>query len=83
MALETAFVRVVGENPIVQGLAGGVVIAVLNILGAMLCSSIETRPRGCSTSRSADRGTAPLAVVGPDQPTVNVPVIPADRCGAQ
>ncbi|WP_247728790.1 ZIP family metal transporter [Halovivax limisalsi] len=35
-SLVELFVRVVGENPIVQGLAGGIVIAGLNLLGASL-----------------------------------------------
>ncbi|QLG48371.1 ZIP family metal transporter [Natrinema halophilum] len=30
------FVRIAGENPVVQGLVGGIVIAVLNLLGASL-----------------------------------------------
>ena len=34
--LEGLFVRLVGSNPVVQGLVGGVVIAAFNTLGAML-----------------------------------------------
>ena len=34
--LADAFVRIVGHNPIVQGLAGGIVIATLNLVGASL-----------------------------------------------
>lgn len=34
--VEDAFVHVAGQNPILQGLIGGVVIALLNLLGAML-----------------------------------------------
>jgi zinc transporter, ZIP family len=34
--VEDLFVGIVGDNPIVQGFAGGVVIATLNLLGALL-----------------------------------------------
>ena len=33
--LETAFVKVAGENPVLQGLVGGVAITVMNTLGAL------------------------------------------------
>jgi ZIP family zinc transporter len=36
VALEAAFVRLVGENRILHGLVGGLVIATLNMLGALL-----------------------------------------------
>ena len=36
MAVEEAFVGLVGPNPVVQGFAGGVVIALLNLVGAVL-----------------------------------------------
>ncbi|QCJ47637.1 MULTISPECIES: ZIP family metal transporter [Haloprofundus] len=36
VAAEELFVRLVGTNPVVQGFAGGVVIAVLNTLGALV-----------------------------------------------
>ena len=36
MSVTETFVRLVGENPVVQGLAGGIVIALLNLLGASL-----------------------------------------------
>ncbi len=36
MTLEETFVRLVGTNPVVQGLVGGVVIAGLNLFGAVL-----------------------------------------------
>ncbi|ELZ29904.1 divalent heavy-metal cations transporter [Halogeometricum pallidum JCM 14848] len=35
-SVEQAFVDLVGTNPVIQGLAGGVVIAGMNLLGAML-----------------------------------------------
>lgn len=36
MTAEAFFVRVVGTNPIIQGLVGGIVIALLNLFGATL-----------------------------------------------
>ncbi|WP_224270710.1 ZIP family metal transporter [Haloprofundus salinisoli] len=36
VTFEELFVEIVGTNPVVQGLAGGVVIAVLNTLGALV-----------------------------------------------
>ena len=35
-SVEQAFVDLVGTNPVIQGLAGGVVIAAMNLLGAVL-----------------------------------------------
>lgn len=36
MALEETFVRLVGTNPVIQGLVGGIVIASMNLFGALL-----------------------------------------------
>jgi hypothetical protein len=55
--LHQIFVHVVGTNPILQGLAGGVVIASLNMIGAL---SVLVW-RNLRNDRSTERSGSPPA----------------------
>jgi hypothetical protein len=51
MAFEESFVRVVGTDPLVQALVGGLVIAISNLFGARSSSSIAIPRNGSWTAR--------------------------------
>jgi len=51
--LAELFVRIVGTDPVIQGLAGGIVIATMNLFGASLVLVWRNPPSGRWTGRWA------------------------------